>query len=181
MWLLLLLFISIPIGEVLLLLEVSDQIGGMNTFSLVLATAFLGIWLTRREGKQVIFQLRKETGRGVLPAESLLHGILVFIGGVLLIIPGFITDLMGLLLLVPIARNWVAGYLKLSLQKSMREGKFQVRTFSSQGGFSAYGSSNGFPNFDDNFATTKEVREAKVIDIETKRLERLSNLDSSPK
>lgn len=173
-------FISIPICEVLLLIEASDRIGAWNTFSLVLASAFLGLWLTRREGRQVIFQLRKDTGRGVLPAESLLHGILVFIGGILLIIPGFITDVMGLALLIPFARNWVAGYLKMSLQKSMREGKFQVRTFSSQGGFTSYGSTNGFSNFQEDFVDTKEVREAKVIDIETKRLERLSHLDTSP-
>ncbi len=174
MWFILLTIVSIPILEVLLLVEVSEQIGTWNTFSAVLLTAFVGIIFTRREGKQVLFQVRKDTGRGILPAESLLHGILVFLGGVLLIIPGFITDTLGMLLLIPFLRSWVANHLKSSLQKSMQAGKFQVHTFTqgSSGGFHAHNTSK-FSSFDDGFEQ-KEVREAQVIDIETKRLERLN-------
>jgi UPF0716 protein FxsA len=163
--------ISVPILEVLLLIEVSDRIGAWNTFSLVLASCFLGIWCTRREGREVLFQLRKETARGVLPGESLLHGILVFLGGLLLIIPGFITDVVGFVLLIPYTRNIVAIRLKDWLQKSMAAGKIQVRTYNA-GGFTSYRS-----NYDSAPFADKEIREAKVIDIETKRLERNTLID----
>ncbi|MCB0348000.1 MAG: FxsA family protein [Bdellovibrionales bacterium] len=179
MWIIFLTVIAVPILEVLLLIEASERFGAMNIFSLSILTAFVGIILTRREGRQVLFQVRKDTGRGILPAESLMHGILIFIGGVLLIIPGFITDAMGLMLLIPLARSWVANQLKQSLQKSMRSGKFQVRTFTQDphGGFHAHGAT--FTDFGPRFEE-KEIREAQVIDIETKRLERLQSSSSEP-
>ena len=105
------LFILLPLAELYLLIEVGSGIGGFSTIALCLLTAALGGMLVRHQGMRTFLQAKELMDRGQPPAEQMLHGIMIAISGVLLFIPGFITDLIGFLLLVPPVRNWLGQKL----------------------------------------------------------------------
>ena len=105
------LFILLPLAELYLLIEVGSGIGGFSTIALCLLTAALGGMLVRHQGMRTLLQAKELVDRGQPPAEQMLHGIMIAISGVLLFIPGFITDLIGFLLLVPPVRNWLGQKL----------------------------------------------------------------------
>jgi len=102
-----LLFIFTPLIELYLLIEVGGQIGGLPTIMLCLATAALGGFLVRLQGIQMLFSARKEMASGHVPAESGLHGLMLVVSGLLLLTPGFFTDTIGFILLVPAFRRWL--------------------------------------------------------------------------
>ncbi|MCX2778975.1 FxsA family protein [Microbulbifer thermotolerans] len=98
---LLLLFIAMPILEMWLLITVGSEIGALPTIGLVLFTAVLGMALLRRQGLSTVMRARQKAEAGELPAREMVEGIFLAVGGVLLLTPGFITDLLGFACLVP--------------------------------------------------------------------------------
>jgi UPF0716 protein FxsA len=113
------LFILLPLAELYLLIEVGSGIGGFSTIALCLLTAALGGILVRHQGMRTLLQAKELVDRGQPPAEQMLHGIMIAISGVLLFIPGFITDFIGFLLLLPLIRNWL-GQKLIAAQLSNR-------------------------------------------------------------
>jgi len=111
------LFILLPLAELYLLIEVGSGIGGFSTIALCLLTAALGGILVRHQGMRTLLQAKELMDQGQPPAEQMLHGVMIAISGVMLFIPGFITDLIGFLLLIPIIRNWLS-YRIISAQIS---------------------------------------------------------------
>lgn len=99
------LFIVLPALEIFLLIQSGKLIGGMATFGLLILAGFLGAYMAKREGKRVWDYAQFRLSRGEVPTDSILDGICVFLGGALLIFPGYITDIAGLLLLVPLTRG----------------------------------------------------------------------------
>ena len=99
MWLLLI-FIVVPLIEIGLFIQVGGWIGLWPTLAIILAMAFLGAWLLRREGAKAFLDLRQSMTELRDPSESMAHGALILFAGVLLITPGFFTDAMGLALLI---------------------------------------------------------------------------------
>lgn len=108
MWRLVLLFTIVPALELFLLLQIGALMGPTPTFLLLLVTGVVGAWLAKREGLQVLGQLSVELQRGLPPGERMMEGALVVIGGLLLITPGVLTDLTGVLLIFPPTRRFVA-------------------------------------------------------------------------
>ncbi len=106
-----LLFVLTPLLELYLLIEVGGQIGGLATIFLCLATAAFGGFLVRLQGIQTLLSARGEMTRGQVPAESALHGLMLVVSGILLLTPGFFTDSIGFILLVPALRRWLVGRL----------------------------------------------------------------------
>ena len=102
---LLILFVLSPLLELYVLIQVGAEIGALPTIGLSLFTAFLGGWLVRRQGFQVIARIQEASARGEVPALEMLDGALLLIAGLSLLLPGFITDLLGFLLLVPAFRQ----------------------------------------------------------------------------
>ncbi len=111
MWKLFLLFTVVPAIELFLLLQMGSFLGPMPTFLFVLGTGILGAWLAKREGFAVLRQLQQDLGKGLPPATRLVEGALVLAGGMLLITPGVLTDLTGILLLMPPVRRSLAPRL----------------------------------------------------------------------
>ena len=111
MRLLFLLFIIIPILEMVLLIEVGGLIGVFPTVGLVVFTATLGIWLLRWQGLETWFLLQGRLSRGELPGSELAEGVLLLIGGALLLTPGFFTDTVGFCCLIPFTRQRLAATL----------------------------------------------------------------------
>jgi len=125
---LLLLFTVVPALELFLLIKLGQWIGALPTVGIILVTGGLGAWLAKREGLDVLRQLQQETQQGMPPAERLVEGLLVLVGGVLLITPGVVTDLTGFLLIMPWSRRWLAP----------RVGRWVVKRFlGAEGGLGA--------------------------------------------
>ena len=123
---LLILFIVVPAIELWGLISIGKVIGGWNTVALVILTGFLGAWLAKRQGLQVIQLVRLQLSRGQMPTEALIDGALVLVGGVLLLSPGFFSDCLGLLLLIPYTRMIVRHFLKLWLWRLISTGRIHL-------------------------------------------------------
>ena len=100
-----LLFVAIPIAEIATFIVVGGAIGVLPTIALVLLAAFAGVAVIRWQGLQTLARLQASLDSGGDPTGPLAHGALVVIAGVLLVIPGFLTDIFGLFLLVPAVRS----------------------------------------------------------------------------
>ncbi len=105
-------FTLVPFIEIYLLIKIGAQVGAFNTILIVILTGLLGASLARREGIKTMTKVRDSLNRGDLPAEEMLDAMLIFAAGVVLLTPGFITDLTGLALLVPKARYWFKRWLR---------------------------------------------------------------------
>ncbi len=106
-----LLFTLLPLVELVLLVWLTRQTSWVVTLLAILAPGVLGAWLVRREGRRCLRLVHDQTARGQVPAGELLDGLLIVIAGVLLISPGMLTDLAGLILLIPPVRRFVRGRL----------------------------------------------------------------------
>ncbi len=104
---LLLLFIIVPILEIYLLITVGGFIGTLPTILIIISTAIFGSYLLRAQGIATIQKAQGNLLQGQLPAFELLEGILILIGGILLLTPGFFTDTIGFIFLIPILRKYI--------------------------------------------------------------------------
>ena len=104
----LLLFIAIPLVEIYFLIKVGDVIGAFTTVVLVVATAVLGASIARYQGLVTLQRVQATVARGEAPASEMLEGVILFLGAVLLLIPGFVTDIIGFACLVPPLRRAIA-------------------------------------------------------------------------
>lgn len=102
-----LLFVVVPVTELILFVWVSDAVGLLNTLGLVLTTAFIGGALVRWQGLSVLGRFRTERDAGQFPGRQLVHGVLILVGGAFLLTPGFLTDTIGFSLMVPGFREWI--------------------------------------------------------------------------
>ncbi len=107
--LLVLLFIFTPLIEIYLLISIGQHIGALLTIALVLFTAGLGVTLLRYQGLMTLEKIRQELDHQQLPAAPLLEGMMLLIAGVLLLTPGFVTDTLGFICLVPSIRAKLAN------------------------------------------------------------------------
>ena len=109
---LLLLFTLVPLLEIVVLLKVGSWIGSLNTILLVISTGLTGAYYARQQGLAVMGEIKSSLNSGQMPGDALIHGLLVLIGGITLITPGFLTDLLGLSLLFPFTRIFYVRHLK---------------------------------------------------------------------
>ena len=105
------LFIGVPLIEIYLFIKVGAVIGALPTVLLVIVTALAGVSLLRAQGLRTLARLQREVSTGQLPAAAMLEGAALIAGGALLLTPGFLTDAMGFLCLVPITRRSIIAYL----------------------------------------------------------------------
>jgi UPF0716 protein FxsA len=101
---LLVLLVTVPTFEIWLLFQVAEQIGGWPTLGILVVEALLGAWLMRREGRRAWAALMESFSSGRIPTGELADAALVLVGGVLLMLPGFATDIIGFLFLLPLTR-----------------------------------------------------------------------------
>lgn len=99
-----LLFLAVPVLEIFVIIEVGQAIGAVPTVALLLLESALGAWLVRREGRRAWLALRDALGSGRLPGRELTDAALVLVGGTLLLTPGFVTDVVGFALILPLTR-----------------------------------------------------------------------------
>jgi UPF0716 protein FxsA len=106
-----LLFVVAPLVELYVLVQVAQAIGLFPALAALVVLSFFGAWLVKREGVAVLRRLRDSLATGEMPTTSLVDGGLIVIAGALCIVPGFVSDSIGLLLLVPPVRTFVRNRL----------------------------------------------------------------------
>ena len=143
-----LLFTVVPLVELYLLIAIGRALGPVPTIGLVLLTGALGAWFARLEGARVIRSWQEAIARQQMPKDGVIDGLLIFIGGLMLITPGILTDIAGLLMVVPPTRRVVARVVRAWFERQIAAGRVQVYA----------------PGYNGAPAGFQEVRE--VIDVE---------------
>lgn len=112
-----LVFVVLPIAELYVMVQVSQAIGFASALLLLIGVSVLGGWLVRHQGLRIWNRFQQQIGRGVVPSKELVDGVLVLLAGVLLLTPGFITDALGIVLLLPPVRALVRTILVRRTQR----------------------------------------------------------------
>ena len=120
---LILLFTVLPVMELALLIKAGTIVGVFNTILIILVTGVFGFYLARLQGFVVVSKIQENLTRGIMPGSELIDGVLILAGGVLLIIPGFITDMLGIFLLIPWTRTFVKILLNRKLKSMIKKGR----------------------------------------------------------
>lgn len=120
----LILMIGIPALEIWGLFKAAKLIGGFETVLLVIFTGVIGAYLAKREGIRTWSQAQLDLNSGYIPKKAILDGISIFTGGLLLITPGFFTDALGFLLIIPYSRTLIQMLLIKLLEKKIKSGNF---------------------------------------------------------
>ncbi|MCR2802566.1 FxsA family protein [Paenibacillus soyae] len=122
-------FLIVPVIELWGILQMGEWIGGWNTFFIILAMSALGAYFARSEGRKVWLEAQRQLQSGQMPGRAIVDGIIVLFGGLLLLTPGFFSDILGLVLLLPITRPIFRHMVLQWLEKRMRNGNFTIRRF----------------------------------------------------
>lgn len=117
------LFIAIPVVEIAVVLLSGKLIGAFPTLLLIIATGILGIYLVKRKGLNAFQELKIAIERGQAPGDAIIDGVLTFFGSIILILPGFISDIIGILLVIPITRNLFKPAIYYWLRKKLKKGQ----------------------------------------------------------
>lgn len=127
------LFLVVPLLDLFVLVTLGGRLGFWPTVGLVVATALLGAWLAKREGLAAVRRVQARLASGALPGPELLDGLIILFSGALLLTPGFLTDFVGLLGLLPPTRALLRERVGAALQAGVRSGR--VRFFGGPGAF----------------------------------------------
>ncbi|KKD58102.1 exclusion suppressor FxsA [Grimontia sp. AD028] len=136
---LLLMFITVPVIEIALFIQVGGVLGLWPTVALILLTAVVGASLVRSQGLQTLMTVQRRMNQGELPAQQIIEGVMLAVAGVLLLTPGFMTDAMGMAVLLPWPRAWLAK----QFMSKVKVAGFQ-RGFGGQPGQGPYGGQDPF-------------------------------------
>jgi UPF0716 protein FxsA len=123
---LILLFTVVPIVELYLLIQLGQVIGALATVAIVFGTGVLGAFLARREGFAIWTRVQEQLAQGAFPADDMIDGLMVFGAGVVLVTPGLITDVIGILILFPLTRRPIRRWITARLRRmaAVRETHF---------------------------------------------------------
>ncbi len=128
MKILFLLFLIIPIIEIYLLIQVGSIIGALYTILLIILTAIVGAFLLRIQGIATLRRVQQTIARGKVPAMEMLEGLMLLVGGALLLTPGFFTDALGFVCLIPSLRRFVIRMVLLRKIDIIQGQFYQQRT-----------------------------------------------------
>ena len=160
---LLMIFILVPLIELYFLLEISQFIGVFTTVLVIVFTGAAGVSIAKRQGYQVVNNIRSTLNAGKMPTDDLISALLILIGGVTLLTPGFLTDITGFLLILPGSRDLIGAVVKKYFLKYVKENKVEVHygnQFNQRRDNSQYKSTNSDESYKDDF-----------IDVEAEKVE----------
>ncbi|MGF1701738.1 membrane protein FxsA [Photobacterium makurazakiensis] len=179
---LLFLFIVVPIVEIALFVQVGGFLGMWPTIGLVLLTAIVGASLVRSQGIATLMSVQNRLQQGELPAQQIVEGVMLAVSGVLLLTPGFMTDALGMMVLLPAPRAMLAKQLM---------SRVKVQGMASGSGFSAgFGGGQGFDGQSPfgqhdadpfNKASRDQDQSGDVFDGEFERKDKQKDDDDTPR
>jgi UPF0716 protein FxsA len=123
------LLILVPLLELYILIKIGGYLGAFQTVALVVLAALLGIVLVRLEGLRTLQKIRQSLSQGIVPAEEMVDGVLIFVGGILLIIPGVLTDLFALVLFIPYTRTIFKRWLRRRFDRMIASGNVRLHYY----------------------------------------------------
>ena len=109
-------FTIIPVAEIYLMIQIGSVFGVLTSVALVVLTGILGAYLARIQGLQTLFRIQKSIQEGRLPSSELLDALLIGVAGLVLLTPGFLTDTVGFVLLIPSTRNMIKYWLQAKIK-----------------------------------------------------------------
>lgn len=118
--------IVVPAMEIGLLLLSGKMIGVWQTILLMITTGIVGAWLAKKQGLKTLIKAQEQMHNGQLPGDAIIDGLCILIGGIFLLTPGFITDLFGLFLLLPLTRGVIKPLIVKILRKMISNGNFFI-------------------------------------------------------
>lgn len=124
-----LLFVIIPLVELVLLVQLGQWVGLVPTVALVVGTGILGAALARAEGLRTWLAFQREVAEGRLPGRPLLDGLAVLIGGAFLLTPGLLTDLVGFSLLFPPTRGLIRDWVRRRVESAIESGQVRMQVW----------------------------------------------------
>ena len=128
-------FIIVPLLEMLLLFEVADRIGGIQTLLMVVLTAVIGVQVLKQQGFSTLLRANDRIRQGQLPAQEIVEGMLLAVAGAMLLTPGFLTDVLGFLCLSgPVRRTLAARVVLTGGFELFSRGNGATRGYDSDGG-----------------------------------------------
>jgi len=125
------LFVVVPLIELVLLIQVGQLVGLIPTLALVVTTGVTGAWLARLEGLRTAIQLREELSQGKLPGQAIMDGMSILIGAAFLLTPGILTDFVGFSLLLPVTRRALQRQVRKKLESGLTDGTLNVHVMGS--------------------------------------------------
>ena len=120
---LILLFTVVPIIELILLIKIGQYIGVVNTIAIVILTGITGAYLAKIQGLITLRRIQEDVNQGIMPADKLFDGVLILCSGILLLTPGLLTDIAGVMGLIPLTRNLFKRWLKSKIEDIINQGK----------------------------------------------------------
>ena len=123
-----LIFIGLPALEIFLMIKIGGKIGALNTIALIFLTAAIGIYYARVQGLQTLKSGLTNLYQNKLPVYEIVSGASIAFAAILLIVPGFFSDLIGFLLLIPITRNFLLRSVLINRKTNIRETKSVNKT-----------------------------------------------------
>ena len=122
-------FTIIPVLELFILIEVGSYLGALNTIMVVIVTGFVGAYLARLQGFQTMNRVRESLNRGEMPTEGLIDALLILLAGIVLLTPGFLTDIAGLLILLPQTRARFKVWLMWKLENWINNNRVDIQFY----------------------------------------------------
>lgn len=122
-------FVIIPVLEIYVIIKVGSYIGAGWTVFLVVATAFIGAYLAKMQGAHTMMKMRSNMQQGIPPTNDILDAFLIFAAGLVFLTPGFLTDILGVLVLLPVTRQPIKFWLLKKIDQWMRQGNVHIRRF----------------------------------------------------
>ncbi len=126
---LLILFVIVPVTELYILIEVGKRIGSLTIIGIIIFTGILGAYLVKNQGFMILKKIQNDLNDGIMPGDSLIQGAIILAGGILLLTPGFVTDILGFIFLIPVSRNVIKKYLLKWLKGKIEEGNVYYKEF----------------------------------------------------
>ncbi len=122
-------FVIVPVIELYILIEVGKKIGSLTTIGIIILTGIIGAYLVKGQGFMILRKIQNDLNEGIMPGDSLIQGAIILAGGIFLLTPGFVTDIIGFVFLIPASRRVVKKYLLKWLKGKIKESNFYYREF----------------------------------------------------
>ena len=120
------LFTVLPLLDVVVLTLIGREVGFWQTVFLVIVSGVLGAWLAKAQGIRVWTGIRRDLSEGRVPSQGVVDGVIILFAGGMLAAPGFLTDILGLLLLVPQVRAPIKAFLRRRFEQALQSGQVQI-------------------------------------------------------
>lgn len=117
------LLVAVPLAELYVIFQVAHQIGALETVAVLIAVSIIGGWLVRRVGMGILARAMTQLGSGLVPTDEVINGGIVLVAGALMFTPGFLTDVVGLVLLLPPVRAAVRTVLRRRIRRRVDAGR----------------------------------------------------------